>query len=277
MVGFVFIFLVLSQSFAAQALKKDPLAGGPLFTDMQIDQFASQVKQTQKIPALAVDRLFSFYKNNRASVGGLKDASCFEEKGFKIRWQDGKMTKEYLRKGIENESCLCVMDYTQHKDQDRGHCIFLEKDKSPQIESFLVAHGQGSIEVDGKPTTFTNSLKSTGTTLTGLFITAQNTYKFQGEKLGKYQSTGLGLYGVEKRNWTAASVGKVSHGAPYVIDDPAKKSVTGSLGCPAMPMEKAKVILPRCKGKAAWLNYTEEIKTQTDLTPQSCKPSSAKI
>ncbi len=262
----LFFTFVFSKAQAAQ-----PPVAAPLFTDTQIDQFVSQIKQTQKIPDLAVDRLFSFYKQNRAATGGLKDASCFAEKGYRIRWQDGKMSKDYLKKGIENESCLCVMDFTKHKDQERGHCIFLEKNKAPQIESFLVAHGRGSKEVDGKPTVHTNSLKSSGTTLSGLFITAKDTYKFQGEAIMKYSSTGLGLYGVEKRNWTAAPVGKVTHGAPYVVDDPLKKNVGNSLGCPAMPMETAKRILPRCLGKAAWLNYTDEIKAQTDLLPQSCR------
>lgn len=253
----IFIFLSLSW-------------GGPLFTDSQIEQFISDIKKQKKIPDLAVDKVFDFYKNNRAVTGGLKDTSCFEEKGYKIRWQDPKMNKAYLKTGIENESCLCVMDYTKPKSEERGHCIFLEANKTPVIESFLVAHGKGSKEVDGKPMTHTNSLKSTGTTLTGLFLTARDTYKFQGEALGVYTSTGLGLYGVEKSNWTAAPVGKVTHGAPYVVDDPKKKNTGNSLGCPAMPMDTAKRILPRCRGKAAWLNFTEEIKNSTDLKPQSC-------
>lgn len=242
----------------------------PLFTDQQIDQFVVEVKKQKKIPDLAIDKIFDFYKNNRASAGGLKDASCFSEKGYKIRWQDGKMSLNDLKTGIENESCLCVVDYTKPKNEERGHCIFLDAKKPPVIESFLTAHGKGSVEVEGKPTTYTNSLKPSGTTLTGLFLTAKETYRFQGEALGKYTSMGLGLYGVEKSNWTAAPVGKVSHGAPYVVDDPQKKNVGSSLGCPAMPMETAKRILPRCRGKAAWLHFTEEIKSSTDLKPQGC-------
>jgi hypothetical protein len=252
---FFFSFLILAE---------------PQFSNQQIDQFVTDIKKQKKIPDLAIDHLFEFYKKNRASTGGLKDVSCIEQKSYTIRWQDGKMTKPYLKSGIENESCLCVMDYTKPKDQERGHCIFLEANKPPTIESFLVAHGKGSKEVEGKPMTHTNSLRPTGTTLTGLFITAKETYRFQGEALGQYTSTGLGLYGVEKRNWTAAPVGKVTHGAPYVVDDPKKKNVGNSLGCPAMPMEVAKKILPRCKGKAAWLNFTEEIKNNLELKPQSC-------
>lgn len=259
------IFIFLLQAFMSQVF-----AAAPLFTDSQINQFVLDVKKQKKIPDLAVDKIFDFYKNNRATTGGLKDTSCFAEKGYKIRWQDGKMTKDYLKTGIENESCLCVMDFTKTKNEERGHCIFLEAGKSPVIESFLVAHGRGSVEVDGKPTTYTNSLKSTGTTLSGFFITAKDTYKFQGEAIQKYTSMGLGLYGVEKWNWTAAPVGKVTHGAPYVVDDPAKKNVGNSLGCPAMPMETAKKILPRCRGKAAWLNFTEEVKSTPDLKLQSC-------
>ncbi len=241
-----------------------------LFSDTQIDQFVVDVKKQKKIPDLAVDKIFDFYKNNRASAGGLKDVSCVEQKNYKIRWQDGKLKKQQLKEGIVNESCLCVIDYTKSKDQERGHCIFLQKDTTPVVESFLVAHGRGSVEVDGKPTTFTNSLKPTGTTLTGLFLTANDTYKFQGEALMKYTSMGLGLYGVEKNNWTAASVGKVTHGAPYVVDDPDKKNVGNSLGCPAMPVKTAEKILPRCKGRAAWLNFTEEIKSSKQLKPSGC-------
>ena len=241
-----------------------------LFSDPQIDQFVLDVKKQKKIPDPAVDKIFGFYKNNRASIGGLKDKSCLQEKKYKIRWQDGKLNKEQLKTGIENESCLCVIDYTKHKNEERGHCIFLQKDSAPVIESFLVAHGRGSVEVDGKPTTFTNSLKPTGTTLSGLFLTANDTYKFQGEAIMKYTSMGLGLYGVEKSNWTAASVGKVTHGAPYVVDDIDKKNVGNSLGCPAMPVKTAERILPRCKGRAAWLNFTDEIKNSPRLAPTGC-------
>ncbi len=147
--------------------------GAALFSEMQIDQFVLDIKKQKKIPEIAVDKIFDFYKNNRVATGGLKDNSCIQEKKYKIRWQDGKLKKEQLKAGIANESCLCVIDYTKHKDQERGHCIFLQKESAPVIESFLVAHGKGSVEVDGKPTTFTNSLKPTGTTLTGLFLTAK--------------------------------------------------------------------------------------------------------
>lgn len=243
----------------------------PLFTDHQINQFVEEIKKQKKMPEPAVDHLFSFYKKNRAAAGGLKDTSCFSQKGYKIRWQDPKMDMGYLKRGIENESCLCLVDFTKDKNEERGHCIFLETNKSPVIESFLVAHGRGSKEIGGKPTLFTNSLKSTGTTLSGLFLTAKDTYRFQGEALGKYTSMGLGLYGLESSNWTAAPVGKVTHGAPYVVDDPQKKNVGNSLGCPAMPMETAKRILPRCRGKALWLNYTEDLKTRIgSLEAQSC-------
>ena len=241
-----------------------------LFSETQIDQFALDVKKQKKIPDLAVDKIFDFYKNNRASTGGLKDKSCVQQKNYKIRWQDGKLNKEQLNSGIVNETCLCVIDYTKSKNDERGHCIFLQKEAPPVVESFLVAHGRGSVELDGRPTTFTNSLKPTGTTLTGLFLTANETYKFQGEALMKYTSMGLGLYGVEKVNWTAASVGKVTHGAPYVVDDIEKKSVGNSLGCPAMPVKTAERILPRCKGRAAWLNFTDEIKNSTQLKPTGC-------
>ncbi len=256
------IFLILMTKFVWSAA---------LFSDPQIEQFVLDVKKQNKIPEPAVDKIFDFYKNNRSSVGGLKDQSCVEEKSYKIRWQDGKkLTKEQLKAGIENESCLCVIDYTKSKNDERGHCIFLQKDAPPMIESFLVAHGRGSVEVDGKPTTFTNSLKPTGTTLSGLFLTANETYKFQGEAIMKYTSVGLGLYGVEKSNWTAASVGKVTHGAPYVEDDPAKKNVGNSLGCPAMPVKTAARLLPRCKGRAAWLNFTEEVKNSKQVKPVGC-------
>jgi hypothetical protein len=260
-------------------LNLSPAAGAApaaLFSDTQIDSFAQKVKSSQKIPGRAVDILFDFYKHNRAATGGLKDTSCVDQKEFKIRNKDPKMTKDYLRSGIENETCLCVIDYTSAKTNERGHCIFLAPNRDPQIENFLVAHGRGSDEKDGVPTKFTNALTSTGTTLSGLFLTARDTYVFGGHAagVGAYNSTGLSLYGVEKSNWTAANVGKATHGAPYVCDGKEKghpKNVGRSLGCPAMTIEQSKKMIPRCTGKAAWLHYTTEIANKTDLAPQSCR------
>jgi hypothetical protein len=244
----------------------------PLFTNEQIDVFADKIKKESKIPERAVDIIFDFYKNNRASAGGLRDTTCIDKKEYKIRNKDPKVTKKYLKEGIENENCLCIIDYTSSKVNERGHCIFLEPGKEPVVENFLVAHGSGSAEKNGCPTKFTNALTSTGTTLTGLFLTSKDTYGFNGHAagVGAYSSTGLTLYGVEATNWTAANVGKATHGAPYVRGG-KNKNVGRSLGCPAMTMEQSKKMIPRCTGKAAWLHYTFELQSGRDLAPKSCK------
>lgn len=259
---FVFIF-VHSKAF-----------GGPQFSEEVIDHAILQVKKTQKIPDHAIDIIFDFYKNNRESVRQLENPSCLKKKEYRVRSQDVGLRVSDLLKGIKNESCLCIMDYTAAKDKKRGHCIFLKKEDSVTVESFFVAHGSGSQEKRGVPTLFTNKLSSTGTTLSGLHLTAEKTYSFHGKAkaYGAYSSTGLALYGVEKDNWTAAIVGKVSHGAPYVNDDPKHFFVGRSHGCPAMTVEKAKSILPQCRGRAAWLNYTTEVQKRKHLKPEYCSP-----
>lgn len=253
-----------------------------LFNEKEINQFIDQIKEQKKIPDKAVDMVFGFYKKNRYSVGGLTNSSCIDKPEYRIRFHDKGLKKSMLKEGIKNESCLCVMDYTKGKYEERGHCIFLEKGKKPTIDSFLVAHGRGSGEKEGIPQKFTNKVTPTGTTLSGLFITAPKVFQFYGnvEKYGKYTSRGLALYGVEEDNWTAARVGKVSHGAPYVKvteDKKTKKQITEvghSLGCPAMNFDQAKQMLPKCEGQAAWLNYTlESEKSSTKVDPAFCKVS----
>lgn len=243
----------------------------PLLSDDELVQVIQNVKSKKIIPDLAIDKAFTFYKNNRKSTGGLQDTKCIEKSGYKIRAQDPKQTKKALYEGILNESCVCIADFTRPKTEKRGYCILLNKKGFEKIENFPLAHGSGSIEVDGRPTTFTNKLSKTGTTLSGLHLTAQSTSVFGGKDSGKpYQSTGLSLYGVESSNWTASAVGKVTHGAPYVKDLPTI-SVGHSLGCPAMPMEMARHILPRCQGQAVWFNYTLEDQNKKDTTFRSCK------
>lgn len=257
------VFLVLISFFSASK--------EPRYSASDIDRFVSEIKNQKKIPDKAVDIAFDFYKKNRNSTGGLKDISCIDKKDYRIRHQDPKLTKSLLKSGVENEDCVCIMDYTASKTKERGHCIFLSSQSSPVIESFLVAHGIGSDSSSGIPVKFTNKVTSTGTTLSGIHLTSVETYKFQGtaKGTGAYTSTGLSLYGMEDCNWTAARVGKATHGAPYVKEKP--QNVGRSAGCPAMTYEKAKSILPRCTGKAVWLNYTTEIAQRTDTSPLSCK------
>lgn len=265
-----FVFFVLSL-LPLSAQGGEPKKT-PLFDEPTLNRIVEKVKKNQQLPLQAVDMLFDFYRKNRASSGGLQDTSCIDKKEYKTRYQDGDFKKNALKSGIQNETCLCLMDYTRPKTEKRGHCIFLSATSDPVIDSFVVAHGSGSAESKGCPTTFTNALTSTGTTLSGLFLTSQDTYTFRGKAkgVGAYSSTGLTLYGVENSNWTAANVGKATHGAPYVTDGPQKR-VGRSLGCPAMTVEQAKKTLPLCKGQAAWLNYTFATQAKTDFTPESCK------
>lgn len=264
----IFKLLVLSLiGLSARAATE-----APKFSDSEIQQFIVDIKKQKKIPEKAVDMAFDFYLKNRMTVGGLKDRSCIDKKEYQIRVaKDPKLKKSDLHQGIKNEDCVCIVDYTMTKEKQRGHCIFLNKTQSPKIESFLTAHGSGSQEKNGIPVTFTNKTTSTGTTLSGFHITAPETYGFSGSAVafGKYSSTGLGLYGVEESNWTAAQVGKVTHGAPYVTDNPVH---TGrSHGCPAMTVENAKRILPLCKGGAVWLNYTTATAGKLSKEPEPCR------
>jgi len=257
-----YIFLISFFLFAEAEVQ-------PLLSAEGIEKVKVQLKEKKILPAKAVDFVFDFYAQNRFSVGGLKETSCLYQKGYKIRAQDPKQKKEDLHKGILNESCVCVVDYTQGKTERRGVCIFLKNSGVDSIETFPVAHGSGSEEKEGRPVSFTNKLTPTGTTLSGLHLTGVKTTVFGGKEktVGPYTSTGLSLYGLESSNWTASAVGKVTHGAPYVVDQPL--SVGHSLGCPAMPMATAKKLLPLCQGQALWYNYTLDDVNKNLL--RSCK------
>lgn len=243
----------------------------PLLSNDTIEQVKAELKKQNTMPSEAIDKVFQFYSLNRKSVGGLQDDACLSQKGYKIRVQDPKQKKDDLKKGILNESCVCIADFTKAKTEKRGSCILLNEKGIDRIETFPVAHGSGSVEKDGMPVTFTNKLTPTGTTLSGLHLTGVSTMVFGGKEksVGPYKSTGLSLYGVEASNWTASAVGKVTHGAPYVTEN--LNSIGHSLGCPAMPMEMAKKILPLCQGQAAWYNYTLEDKEKKISQFRSCK------
>jgi hypothetical protein len=243
----------------------------PLLTNDKIELVKAELKKQNSIPGEAIDKAFQFYALNRQSVGGLQDAACLSQKGYKIRVQDPKQKKDDLKKGILNESCICIADYTKPKTEKRGSCILLNDKGIDRIETFPLAHGSGSVEKDGMPATFTNKLTPTGTTLSGLHLTGVSTMVFGGKEksVGPYKSTGLSLYGVEASNWTASAVGKVTHGAPYVPEN--RTTIGHSLGCPAMPMDVAKKILPLCQGQAAWYNYTLEDKEKKISQFRSCK------
>ncbi len=245
--------------------------GKPLLTSEKIEEVRAAIKQKKIVPDLALDKILDFYIGNRRSTGGLQDSACLEQKGYKIRSQDPKQKKKDLYSGVLNENCFCIADFTRPKSEKRGTCFLLNKDGIESIETFPLAHGSGSIEKDGMPTTFTNKLTPTGTTLSGLHLTGVSTMTFGGKEksVGPYQSTGLSLYGIEESNWTASAVGKVTHGAPYVTDDPV--TCGHSLGCPAMPMATAKRLLPRCQGQAAWYNYTLDDRDQKISGFRSCR------
>lgn len=273
----VWSVVVLSFLISAQTKPIEPVVANvpsttkPLLTSETIEAVKAELKRQKMIPDDAIDKTFDFYTHNRKSMGGLRDDACLNKKGYKIRVQDPKQKKEALKFGIINESCVCIADYTKSKTEKRGTCVFLNEKGIEKIESFPLAHGSGSVEKDGMPVTFTNKLTPTGTTLSGLHLTGVSTMVFGGKEksVGPYKSTGLSLYGVEDSNWTASAVGKVTHGAPYVTDD--TKTIGHSLGCPAMPMETAKRILPRCQNQAAWFNYTLEDKEKKITTFRSCK------
>lgn len=229
----------------------------------------------QGVPVIALKQAFDFYRENRASVGGLKETSCLltpmSETGEipKNSNRYDPTTKALLKKGIRNERYIVIADYTDTNTEARGYILDLYPDKNGEYSIFktTLAHGYGSQAIGGIPQVFTNAANH-GTTVSGFFITAAVTYPYYGssKSAGGYSSTGLRMYGVESTNNTAERTSKVSHGAPYVTDSKAGNSA----GCPAMTQANAKKWLPVLKGGVLWYHYTKINKSASYKSP-SCK------
>jgi len=226
------------------------------------------------VPKTALTRAFEFYRNNRASTGGLLDTSCL----IKPMSETGEIPKDsnrwdsttlaMLKTGIRNERYIMIVDFTQSNNSKRGYLLDLEADANGNypVVTMQISHGYGSNAVNGIPQVFTN-LSGKGTTVSGFFVTAAMTYKYYGNaaSTGSYTSTGLRLYGLESTNNTAEKTSKVSHGAPYVSDTRAGNSA----GCPAMTTPNSGKYLPLLKGGILWYHHTKINNSLTYKAP-SC-------
>ena len=227
------------------------------------------------VPKIPLEQVIKFYKLNRMSKGGLKDSSCLlvpmSESGDiskdDRRWDPTTISE--LKKGIQNERYIVMVDYTKSKKNPRVYILDMKADEKGRyhFKETTASHGYGSREKKGIPQIFTNE-EGHGTTVSGFHLTAKNNYQFIGRSKahGKYRSIGLRLYGVESTNNTAESSSKVSHGAPYNT----KIRTGNSAGCPAMTQEKAKEFLPNLRGGALWYHYTIINKDKGYKSP-SCK------
>lgn len=217
--------------------------------------------KAQGVPSVPLSQALEFYRNNRASVGGLEDASCL----IKPMSESGEIaansnrydptTLKLLKQGIRNERYIMIVDFTQTNTNKRGYLLDMQPDAAGKfkVEKMTIAHGYGSQAVNGVPQAFTN-VSGKGTTVSGFFVSAMVTYKYYGTASGSsYSSTGLRLYGLESTNNTAEKTSKVSHGAPYVTDSRAGTSA----GCPAMTQSNAGKILPKLTGGILWYHYTK--------------------
>ncbi|MBY0316604.1 MAG: murein L,D-transpeptidase catalytic domain family protein [Bdellovibrionales bacterium] len=221
------------------------------------------------VPAIPLRQALDFYKDNRESTGGLKDASCLKtpmsETG-EIPTNSNRFdptTKALLKKGIRNERYIVIVDFTDTNTSPRGYILDMV---DLTVFKSTVAHGYGSEAVGGIPQVFTN-VANKGTTVSGFFVSAVVTYPYYGTTAssGAYNSTGLRLYGLQSTNNTAEATSKVSHGAPYVTEDRAGTSA----GCPAWTQANAKKWLPVLKGGVLWYHYTKINKAASYKAP-SC-------
>jgi hypothetical protein len=232
----------------------------------------------QGVPKVALTRAFNFYRENRASAGGLQDTSCL----IKPMSETGEIDKNsnrydpttlsQLKQGVRNERYIMIVDFTQPNTSKRGYMLDLQPDASGKysVKRLTIGHGYGSQAVDGVPTVFTNSANH-GTTVSGFFVTAVKTYPYSGHasSTGNYSSTGLRLYGLESTNNTAENTSKVAHGAPYVTDSKAGNSA----GCAAMTIANSKEILKLMTGGILWYHHTKANNSLTYKTA-SCNKSS---
>jgi hypothetical protein len=229
----------------------------------------------QGVPKIPLTRAFNFYRENRASTGGLVDTSCL----IKPMSETGEIatnsnrydptTLNMLKQGIRNERYIMIVDFTQSNTQARGYMLDLQPDSAGKytVKKMSIAAGYGSQAVSGVPTVFTNSANH-GTTVSGFFISAVKTYAYSGHaaSTGAYSSTGMRLYGLESTNNTAEKTSKVAHGAPYVTDSRAGNSA----GCPAMSVSNSKTLLKNMTGGILWYHHTKANNSLTYKTA-SCK------
>ena len=131
---------------------------------------------------------------------------------------------------IDNKNYMSVIDMSQKSNKRRYYLIDM---RSGDVETLLVAHGQGSdSNNDGYATRFSNEDGTHASSL-GFYMTAET---YSGNN-----GYSLRLDGMNSTNSNARSRAIVVHGASYV--DPNRTIIGRSWGCPALePAESRRVI-----------------------------------
>jgi len=146
---------------------------------------------------------------------------------------------------LGNKNLLTIIDFSLSANKKRLWVIDIKN--KVVIHHTLVAHGKKTGEEFAKK--FSNIKESHMSSL-GFYVT-QNTY------FGKH-GLSLILEGVEDGfNNNAKERAIVIHGAKYVSRDFIKNygRLGRSFGCPALSLEKAKVIIPKLSGKTCLFIY----------------------
>lgn len=146
---------------------------------------------------------------------------------------------------LKNKNIMAIIDYSQSSCKERLYIINIRQKKL--LCQSLVAHGKGSGEINA--VRFSNKNSSCASSI-GVLVTGKTYY-------GKHGYS-LELYGLEKGyNDNVLSRKVVIHGADYVsYDFIQKQNRTGrSWGCPALPIDKYKVIIDLIKDGACLFSY----------------------
>jgi hypothetical protein len=171
------------------------------------DEFV-YVDRGNAVPQAALQAALTFYKANRYFLG--------------------------------NHTYLSVIDYTRHASEKRFHVINM---RTGEVESFLVAHGQGSDPShSGFASRFSNENNTHATSL-GFFKT--------GETYEGGHGYSLRLNGLSSTNSNALDRAIVIHGADYVA------SLGRSWGCPAVEMSVRTALIDKLKGGSIIYAYHE--------------------
>lgn len=136
---------------------------------------------------------------------------------------------------IKNDRYITIIDYRKSSSENR---LYLIDTRSGNIQTMLVAHGQGSdANHDGFAESFSDTPQSKMTSL-GSYVTAETYF-------GKH-GLSLRLDGLDKSNASARDRAIVIHGASYI--DPTRARQGRSWGCPSVENKLAKPLIEAIKG-----------------------------
>ena len=154
---------------------------------------------------------------------------------------------ELYKDQIPNKDYLTIFDASLISSQPRMHIVHMA---SGQIESFLVAHGQGSDrDHDGYAESFSNAIGSHATS-TGFYFTMGTYFGSNGYSLR--------LDGLEATNSNAEKRAVVIHGADYVNPQlaMAQNKIGRSQGCPAVELKFTNYIINKIKNGSVFYIWT---------------------